>query len=89
MNKLTDLIECMRVGSLLQSYLDGELDDEQGAALVARHLQACERCGMAADRITALKDQVAQLRQEPTPEQVERIEQVIDQLTERSRGPDR
>jgi anti-sigma factor RsiW len=88
-NRITDLIECMRVRPLLQAYLDGELDDEQGAALVARHLAACERCGMTADRITALKQHVAQLRREPTPEQIDRIEQVIDRLTDRSAGTDR
>jgi hypothetical protein len=88
-NKIIDLIECMRVGSLLQTYLDGELDDDRGAALVAHHLRACERCGMAADRIAALKDQLAQLRQEPTPEQIGRIEQVIDQLAGHSPGTDR
>ncbi len=88
-NKITDLIECMRVGGLLQSYLDGELDDEQGAGLVARHLEACERCGMAADRIVALKSHVKRLRRDPDPEQVERIQQVIDHLSERSPGPER
>lgn len=89
MRKIRDLIECMRVGRLLQSYLDGELDDAHGAAMVARHLQACRRCGMAADSIQTLKNHVAGLRHDPDPEQVERIEQVIDELTERTAGPER
>ncbi len=88
-NRITDLIECMRVRPLLQSYLDGELDDEQGAAMVARHLEACRRCGRAADSITALKRQVARFRREPTPEDIARVERVIDELTERSERPER
>ena len=88
MARMTDLIECMRVGRLLQSYLDGELDDEQGAAMVARHLEACRRCGLAADSIEELKTRTARLRRDPDPEQVQRIERVIDELTERSPGPE-
>lgn len=88
MGRVRDFIECRRVRPLLQSYLDGELDDEQGAALVARHLRACERCGRSADSIENLKDHVAKLRSEPSPEQVARLEEVIDELTERTSGPD-
>ncbi len=88
-NRIKDLIECMRVRRLLQSYLDGELDDEHGAAMVARHLQACRRCGMAADSIQFLKDHVARFRHDPSPEQAQRVERVIDELTERSAGPER
>lgn len=88
-NRIRDLIDCMRVRPLLQSYLDGELGDDQGAAMVARHLQACRRCGRAADSIQALKDHIARFRTEPDPEQVQRIERVIDELTQRSGGPDR
>lgn len=81
-NRITDLIQCMRVRPLLQSYLDGELDDEQGAAMVARHLEACRRCGLAADSITKLKRQVARFRREPTQEDIERVARVIEELTE-------
>ena len=88
MGRLKDVVECMRVGPLLQSYLDGELDDDQGAAMVARHLEACRRCGLAADSIETLKSHTARLRQDPTPQQVERIEHVIDELTERTSGTD-
>lgn len=88
-NSIKDLLDCIRVNRVLQSYLDGELDDEHGAQMVARHLQACRRCGLAADSIQTLKERVARLRREPSPEQVQRIERVIDQLTERAAGPER
>lgn len=88
-NRMTDLIECMRVRPLLQSYLDGELDEEQGAAMVARHLRACQRCGIAADSIEALKRQVARFRREPSEAEIQRIERVVDELTERSERPER
>lgn len=87
-SRIRDYLECMRVRPLLQSYLDGELADEQGAAVVARHLEACRRCGMAADSIKAVKGYAARLRQDPTPEQIARVEQVIDELTDRAPGPD-
>lgn len=80
---IRDRIECMRVGRLLQRYLDGELDDEKAAVTVARHLEACRRCGKAADSIELLKDQVGRLRPDVDPEAVHRVEQVIDELTER------
>ncbi len=81
---IRDLIECMRVRRLLQAYLDGELDDEHGAMLVAGHLQACRRCGMAADSIQTLKHRLARVRRAPDPAQMRRIERVIDELTQRS-----
>lgn len=87
--RIRDRVECMRVRKLLQSYLDGELRDEDAAALVARHLEACRRCGKAADSIQLLKDAVGRLRRDPDPEQVRRVQRVIDELTERSTGPDR
>jgi anti-sigma factor RsiW len=83
-NRMTDLIGCMRVRPLLQSYLDGEFDDDQGAALVARHLRACRRCGRAADSIEELKRHVERFRREPSPADVERVERIIDELTERA-----
>lgn len=88
MSRIRDYVECMRVRPLLQSYLDGELDDERGAAMVARHLEACRRCGRAKDSIETVKSHVARLRQDPTPEEIARVEQVIDELTDRAAGPD-
>lgn len=38
---------CLRVGRLLQSYLDGETD-EVTARRVAAHVKDCRRCGLEA-----------------------------------------
>lgn len=89
MNRITDLVECLRVRRLLPAYLDGELGDQDGAALVVRHLQACRRCGLAADSIQVLKDRLARFRSDPDPAQVRRIERLIEELTQRSAGPER
>lgn len=40
--------ECARTAKVLHHYLDGELDDE-ATAFVARHLEACRRCGLDAE----------------------------------------
>lgn len=47
-------LRCKEVGRLLQSYLDGELD-ELWARRVARHLEDCRRCGMAVHTYTEIK----------------------------------
>ncbi len=39
---------CIEVGRLIQRYLDGTLDAD-ATAKVALHLDACRRCGLAAD----------------------------------------
>lgn len=45
---------CVEVGRLIQTYLDGKLDADT-TAKVARHLEACRRCGLAADDYRRLK----------------------------------
>lgn len=38
-------MSCRRVAEVLQGYLDGEVDDLTSVR-IARHLEACRRCGM-------------------------------------------
>ena len=45
---------CIEVGRLIQRYLDGTLDAD-ATATVARHLDACRRCGLSADDYRRLK----------------------------------
>ncbi len=45
---------CIEIGRLVQSYLDGTLDADATAS-VARHLDACRRCGLAADDYRRIK----------------------------------
>jgi anti-sigma factor RsiW len=49
---------CRQAGRLLQSYLDGELD-EVTARRVAGHLEDCRRCGLEAATYTAIKSALA------------------------------
>ncbi len=49
---------CREVGRVLQSYLDGEVDDLT-ARRVARHLENCLRCGMAAETYAEIKRALA------------------------------
>lgn len=55
-------LSCRKVGRVLQSYLDGAVDDLT-ARRVARHLEDCRRCGLEADTYLAIKVSLA--RREP------------------------
>jgi hypothetical protein len=74
-----DRIECMRVKPLLQAFLDGELDEAQ-RSLVARHLEACRRCGLAASTYRSLKQRLAGLGAPADPDAVARLEAFVDGL---------
>lgn len=49
---------CREVGRVLQRYLDGEVDD-LNARRVARHLEDCLRCGLAAGTYAEIKRSLA------------------------------
>jgi anti-sigma factor RsiW len=49
-----DMASCMQVMRVLQSYLDGQTD-EVTARRVARHLDACRRCGLEAATYRQIK----------------------------------
>lgn len=69
--------ECHRVRQVLQSFLDGELD-ERHADIVAAHLQHCERCGIEADLYERVKDSLAELRPGPPVEVLARLREFAD-----------
>ncbi len=48
----------MAVARVLQSYLDGEVD-QRTAQRVSSHLRVCRRCGMKADTYRAIKTSIA------------------------------
>ncbi len=48
-------LSCRKVAKVLQSHLDGELDDERRRK-VAAHLDACERCGLEADVLSGVRN---------------------------------
>ena len=47
-------LSCRKVGKVLQTHLDGELDDERRRR-VAAHLEECERCGLEADVLEGVR----------------------------------
>lgn len=51
-------LSCREVGRLLQTHLDGELDEER-SRLVADHLDDCLRCGLEVEAYQALRASLA------------------------------
>ena len=52
------MLSCRQVGKVLQSFLDGELD-EMTAEKVEMHLDMCRRCGMESDVYRQIKESLA------------------------------
>jgi anti-sigma factor RsiW len=77
--QMRDMLECRRVKPLLQPFLDGELGQDQ-AVLVSRHVDACRRCGLAAETFQQIKAGLARLAEEPDRETVQRLERFVDEL---------
>jgi anti-sigma factor RsiW len=53
-----EMASCMQVMRVLQAYLDGHTD-EITARRVARHLEACRRCGLEASTYREIKAALA------------------------------
>lgn len=64
-------MSCAEVGSVLQQYLDGELDSTT-APLVDAHLEMCRRCGLEASIYTDVKAALAEQGELP-PDAVHRL----------------
>lgn len=71
--------DCHRVRQVLQSYLDGELGEED-AAMVAAHLQMCDRCGIEAELYEEVKTSLAKLRTVPDPDVLARLQRFVDEI---------
>ncbi len=63
---------CAEVGTILQHYLDGELDDERARRL-ARHLDDCRRCGLEAETYERIKASLAGQRSPVPPDSLARL----------------
>lgn len=85
LSRVRDRIECMRVRPLLQSFLDGELDDTQRQR-VATHLLACRRCGLAASTYESLKRRLQEFDQPADADAVARLIDFVDRLADAPRG---
>jgi anti-sigma factor RsiW len=75
-----DELGCREVGRVLQSYLDGELD-QLLAHRVVRHLDMCRRCGMAAETYTEIKHALQRSAGSPPPGTIARLRAFGEQLT--------
>lgn len=61
--RVSGMRECHEVGRIIQDYLDSELDPAD-ATRVARHLEACRRCGMEASAYSRIKQSLARVGRE-------------------------
>ncbi|HEX9549267.1 MAG TPA: zf-HC2 domain-containing protein [Acidimicrobiales bacterium] len=69
----SEMASCMKVMRVLQSYLDGEIDDVT-ARRVRNHLEACRRCGLEAATYREIKASLARKAGgRPDPDAVERL----------------
>ena len=74
-------LSCREVGKVLQSYLDGELD-ELLARRVARHLEMCMRCGMRAETYVEIKRALRRSAGSPPQDALDRLRAFGQQLGE-------
>lgn len=72
------MVDCARVMRVLQSYLDGAVD-EPTARRVAEHLEDCRRCGLRADTYRAIRTALARQGNTP-PAAVARLREFADAL---------
>jgi len=76
---------CKDVAEVLQSYLDGEID-ERDLAVVEQHLDMCRDCGLEADTYRAVKQGLARQRIAIAPDVMERLRDFADNLVSEN-GP--
>ncbi len=81
---------CREVGRVLQSYLDGQVD-ELTARRVSRHLDACRHCGLEAHVYEELEAALARRATQVDPTVVERIQSfgrdLVDSPPDEATGP--
>ncbi|MFN2506607.1 MAG: anti-sigma factor [Acidimicrobiales bacterium] len=81
-----DEASCREVSRALQAYLDGHVD-EVTARRVARHLEACRRCGLEAEVYTLIKEAVSRMDRDVSSLPVARLHDFAQRLAEQ--GPPR
>lgn len=76
---------CAEVAQVLQSYLDGHVDDLT-ARRVSRHLEHCRRCGLEAETYQAIKDALVRRGREVDAQTLERLRAFGARLAEEGRA---
>lgn len=77
----TKTISCRDVALRLQTYLDGELDDDRMDRIHA-HLDACADCGLDADVFREIKSELAQRARPVDPEALARLRAFTEQIAQ-------
>jgi anti-sigma factor RsiW len=72
-------MRCMATLRVLQSYLDGALD-EVAARRVAEHLEDCRRCGLEAEVYTEIKTALSNRDPTVDPRAIERMRRFGERL---------
>jgi anti-sigma factor RsiW len=70
---------CMRTMAVLQSYLDGNVD-EVTARRVAAHLEDCRRCGLEVEVYSEIKAALANKRDAIDPAALDRLQHFATHL---------
>lgn len=78
---------CAEVAKVLQSYLDGHVDD-LSAARVRRHLDSCRRCGLESDTYQAIKQAIARRSHHVDDEAYERLRAFAERVPDVSEEGD-
>lgn len=84
-HRRSDEASCREVGRVLQLYLDGQAD-ELTARRVARHLDACRRCGLEAEVYTRIKEALARMEPDVSSLPLTRLREFARRLTEEGPG---
>lgn len=72
-------VNCREVGKVLQSYLDNDVEDDF-AAKIAEHLDACKECGLEVETYRQIKTSLAGKMPEVDPAALERLRSFGDSL---------
>lgn len=78
-------VDCRAVARVLQSYLDNDLDDDF-AAKIAAHLDACKDCGLEFETYRQIKTSLACQMPEVDPAAVERLRTFGARITGETAG---
>ena len=65
-------VNCREVGKVLQSYLDDDVE-EDFAAKIAAHLEACRDCGLELETYQQIKTSLAAKMPDVDPDAIERL----------------
>ena len=78
-NATASRMRCMATMRVLQTYLDGALD-EVAARRVAEHLEDCRRCGLEAEVYQEIKTALGEQDRTVDPRAIERLRRFGERL---------